>query len=334
MDILEEKHIDTSRGFHYRYYVSAASQADSSKPAIILCHGWPDGALLWRDVIPHLLKSKQRLIVPDLLGYGGTSKPTDPKHYEISAMVADTMEILAAEKITSEIIPMGHDWGSYFAQRVYLCHPERMAGLVTLNVAFMVPNPQPFDFRALNDATESQIGYPIYAYWELFADPEGPKIMDQHLDSVWHACHGDSDVWMKTLFCVRGAMREWMSQGRTDVELKPYAQDGKLKEEWMSMTREGGLTAPGCWYRAMAENYNFETEKKLPGVVEKPYLFIGCDGDAVCRTDFIEASKQAGAVKDLEVHELHSGHWCPYEKPDELGGLILEWLKKKGFAGS
>ena len=110
MDSLEKKHLDTSRGFRYRYYISSASQADNSKPALLLCHGFPDGADLYQFIVPHLLRSRMRIVVPDLLGYGGTSKPTDPQSYEIRGMVNDVMEIIKAEKIEQEIMPLGHDW--------------------------------------------------------------------------------------------------------------------------------------------------------------------------------------------------------------------------------
>ena len=110
MEGLEQKHLDVSRGFRYRYYISPASEADTSKPMLLLCHGFPDGAKLYQYVVPHLLKSKLRILVPDLLGYDGTSKPTDPESYEIRGMTGDVMEIIKAEKIEQKIIPLGHDW--------------------------------------------------------------------------------------------------------------------------------------------------------------------------------------------------------------------------------
>lgn len=110
MDQLEEKHLDTSRDLHYRYYVSPAASADPSKHAFVLCHGWPDSAELWQFLVPRLLKSNLRLIVPDLLGAGGNSKPTNPELFEIKAMSNDILEILEAENITQKIIPIGHDW--------------------------------------------------------------------------------------------------------------------------------------------------------------------------------------------------------------------------------
>lgn len=54
----------------------------------------------------------------------------------------------------------------------------------------------------------------------------------------------------------------------------------------------------------------------------------------MCRTDFIEVPKKGGMLADVQVHEVHSGHWSTYEKPDEVGKIVVEWLKKKGFVES
>lgn len=29
------------------------------------------------------------------------------------------------------------------------------------------------------------------------------------------------------------------------------------------------------------------------------------------------------------MHELHSAHWLPYEKPEEVTALLTDWLQKK-----
>lgn len=49
------------------------------------------------------------LIVPDLLGYGGTDKPTDVKDYKYSAMSADMIDIMNAENV-EKVVAIGHDW--------------------------------------------------------------------------------------------------------------------------------------------------------------------------------------------------------------------------------
>lgn len=49
------------------------------------------------------------LIVPDLLGYGGTDKPTDLESYVGSGHAQDIIDILDKEGI-DKVIGVGHDW--------------------------------------------------------------------------------------------------------------------------------------------------------------------------------------------------------------------------------
>jgi soluble epoxide hydrolase/lipid-phosphate phosphatase len=49
------------------------------------------------------------MIVPDMLGYGGTSKPLHTKAYSGKSMAQDIYEILEHEKIDSAL-GVGHDW--------------------------------------------------------------------------------------------------------------------------------------------------------------------------------------------------------------------------------
>ena len=45
-------------------------------PPVVLLHGFPQSAYVWRDLVP-LLSSRFRVIVPDLLGSGDSDKPGD-----------------------------------------------------------------------------------------------------------------------------------------------------------------------------------------------------------------------------------------------------------------
>ena len=44
-------------------------------PVVILLHGFPDSRHTWRYQIPALLDAGYRVIVPDLRGYGESSRP-------------------------------------------------------------------------------------------------------------------------------------------------------------------------------------------------------------------------------------------------------------------
>jgi soluble epoxide hydrolase / lipid-phosphate phosphatase len=106
MDPSLYKDITTSRGLTYHYYFSPAKPG---QPTLLLQHGFPSTSHDWYRLVSHLLPHGYGLIVPDLLGYGGTSKPEDLESYEHSLMSRDIVDILDAEGV-DRVISVGHDW--------------------------------------------------------------------------------------------------------------------------------------------------------------------------------------------------------------------------------
>jgi soluble epoxide hydrolase / lipid-phosphate phosphatase len=100
------KDATTSRGLIYHYYFSPAQ---ASKPTLLFCHGFPSTARDWRYIVPHFENQGYGVVVPDMLGYGGTDKPTDPAAYVGSAIVKDLVDILDSEGI-QKVVAIGHDW--------------------------------------------------------------------------------------------------------------------------------------------------------------------------------------------------------------------------------
>lgn len=106
MDPSTYRSVTVSRGLLYSYYYSPA-QGD--KPTVFLLHGFPSTSHDWRRVVPLFESKGYGLIVPDLLGYGGTDKPSDPALYVSSVMSKDLVDILDAEKL-DKVVAIGHDW--------------------------------------------------------------------------------------------------------------------------------------------------------------------------------------------------------------------------------
>jgi pimeloyl-ACP methyl ester carboxylesterase len=94
-------------GTTYRYLHRSPSSA--SKPFLLFLHGYPSAAWDWRHQIQHFSTAGYGLIVPDLLGYGGTDKPSDPAAYRMKKMAAELVELLDYLTINS-VIGIGHDW--------------------------------------------------------------------------------------------------------------------------------------------------------------------------------------------------------------------------------
>ena len=106
MDPSSYKDLTTSRGLNYHYY---CSPPQLSKPILLFLHGFPSTSYDWRHQVSFFRKEGYGLIVPDMLGYGGSAKPTDPMHYKASLLCADLIDILDAEHVDQAIV-IGHDW--------------------------------------------------------------------------------------------------------------------------------------------------------------------------------------------------------------------------------
>lgn len=108
----------TSRGFIYAYYRSA-SHGQGSKPTLVFLHGFPSTSKSWRHQVAFFEARGYDVIAPDMLGYGGTDKPTDTESYGSTGLARDIIDILDKEKVGFEgnrAIAVGHDWYalSYF----------------------------------------------------------------------------------------------------------------------------------------------------------------------------------------------------------------------------
>lgn len=328
MDTLQKKTLKTTRGFTYTYNVAPAS---SDKPTLLILHGCPDSAATYTDfAAQHLVPAGYGVIIPDCLGYGETSKPTDPKEYAFTTMTQDMVEILDAESI-SKAIPTGHDWGAPFAQRVWIHHPSRCAGLIQLNTAYTEPFAAPFDLQGLKQAMTAAMGFFPMWYWELFTSPSGPKLIGDHLESFFDLLHGDPATWLDTL-CAEGGLEAWLVNDRTQ-ELLPYAAANEgMKKEFVERLDRDGMEAPLCWYRSMVEQVQYEAEKDVPKerfVVDVPYLFVGAKRDVLSPMEALEGPKAQGLLPKVTAVELDVPHWGVLDKPKETADVIHKWLGEK-----
>lgn len=102
--------------------------------AVVLLHGFPYSADGYEDVAEMLLATGQRVIVPDLRGYGGTRflSSDTPRSGEQAALGKDLLDLLDALRIERAVLG-GYDWGGRAACVVSALWPERVRGLVTCN---------------------------------------------------------------------------------------------------------------------------------------------------------------------------------------------------------
>jgi pimeloyl-ACP methyl ester carboxylesterase len=63
---------------------------------VLLLHGWPDSAYLWRNQIPFLVMNGFRAIAPHLRGFGRSERPEGVAAYSLQNAVGDVVGILEA----------------------------------------------------------------------------------------------------------------------------------------------------------------------------------------------------------------------------------------------
>lgn len=96
---------------HDIFYVE---QGSSAQPTVLLIHGFPTAGWDWHGVMSGL--AQYHVLVPDMLGYGFSSKPWP--HDYTTAEQADLIEALLEHKNIGECHVLAHDYGDTVAQEL------------------------------------------------------------------------------------------------------------------------------------------------------------------------------------------------------------------------
>ena len=99
--------------------------------SVVLLHGTPTSAELWRDLLPQLATAGYRALAPDLPGYGRTRLPVRADHSLAAA--ADLISRWLVERGAGPVWLVGHDVGGAVAQLLATEHPEVVARLTLVN---------------------------------------------------------------------------------------------------------------------------------------------------------------------------------------------------------
>jgi haloalkane dehalogenase len=96
-------------------------------PVVVLLHGEPSWSFLYRFMIPGLVEAGQRVVAPDLIGFGRSDKPAERHDYTFARHVEWVRELLFDDLDLHDVTLFGQDWGSLVGLRLVGEHPERFA---------------------------------------------------------------------------------------------------------------------------------------------------------------------------------------------------------------
>jgi haloacetate dehalogenase len=108
----------------------------SERPPLLLLHGFPQTHAIWHAIAPRL-RAKYTLVMPDLRGYGDSSKPESPPDhaaYSKRAMARDVLELMRGLG-HERFFVCGHDRGGRVAHRLALDAPEAVRALMLLDIS-------------------------------------------------------------------------------------------------------------------------------------------------------------------------------------------------------
>ncbi len=126
---------------------------------ILMLHGEPTWSYLYRHMIPPCVAAGHRVVAPDLIGFGKSSKPTRTRDYSYlghNQWLRALIEALDLRDITL----FCQDWGSLIGLRLATEMPERFARIVVGNG--FLPEAKPLRFKDLGPNA-------AFLLWRTFA---------------------------------------------------------------------------------------------------------------------------------------------------------------------
>ena len=99
---------------------------------VLLMHGEPSWAYLYRNIIPGLVAKGYRVLAPDLIGFGRSDKPADRADYTYERHVAWMSAWLEGLDLKGAIL-FCQDWGGLIGLRLVAAYPERFAAVAVAN---------------------------------------------------------------------------------------------------------------------------------------------------------------------------------------------------------
>ena len=267
------------------------AMAGSGEKLILCLHGFPESAVSWQHQIDPLAQAGYRVWVPDLRGYGGTTRPTSIDAYRIESLMDDVTGLLDAAQAERAIL-VGHDWGGIIAWYYAMRHAGRVEALVIVNA----PHPACFE-REVRHWRQWHRSW----YMGLFQAPWLPE-------AALSAGHG----------YVIGEIFRRMAEQMPDDLIQLYQRQA---------CEPGALTAMLNYYRAALRGGGALRQRRFGyPPVPVPTLVIWGVQDQALVSENLDGLNEF--VDDLTVVRFaDAGHFVHEDKPELVTHDMLMWLQ-------
>lgn len=269
-------------------------------PPVLLLHGFPDRAAMWRHQVTALAAAGHLVIAPDLRGFGDSDRPDRVDDYALPLLVGDLVALLDHLEVERTAV-VGHDWGSVLAWALTAAHPERVDRLVAVSVG--------------HPAARARAGLQQQVRGSYIAAFLVPGLAERLLPvGGWW--------WLR---------RAWGGASPAD--------NPDLARQIEDLSRPGALPAALAWYRAnvplprlprvprKVRHDHAGTGPRPPRrPVTCPVMGVWSSGDPVLVEEQMTGTERL--VRGPWRYERldDAGHWIPVEAPERLSDLLVDFL--------
>jgi len=258
-------------------------------PAVLLLHGFPDSAELWRHQVPTLVDAGFRVVAPDLRGYNLSSKPDGVTAYDTDKLAADIRDLIHERGAQSALL-VGHDWGGTAAWATAMNHPEVVDRLAILNAA----HPRKL-LQGLHHPSQLRKSW----YFFFFDLPDVPESVVRA--NNWHF------------------FRHFVHDARpayTSEEMDRYI------EAW---SQPGAATGMINYYRSSVRTPPKRAEAALRPI-KAPTLVIWGESDGYLGPELAQPDHDDVPNLDRVERLLGASHWVHHDQAQRVTQLLIDFF--------
>jgi pimeloyl-ACP methyl ester carboxylesterase len=350
-------------------HVLEAGYDASSRPLLLLLHGFPELAYSWRKVMLPLAAAGFHVVAPDQRGYGRTTGwdgdyDGDLGSFRLLNLVRDAVGLVAALGYRSVDLLVGHDFGSPVAAWSALVRPDIFRSVALMSAPFAGPPPLPP--RRIADRIHEELAAlprPRKHYQWYYSTREAEANM-RHCPQGVHAFlrayyHQKSADWKQNkpfvltawsaaelaklpayyVMDLNKGMAETVAAempSAAHIAACKWLPDDELRvysAEYQRNGFQGGLQ----WYRCGTSGaFNAELEMFHGRTIDVPSCFIAgrSDWGPYQRAGDPEQTLRKACSNLRGFHLVDgAGHWVQQEQPAEVSRLLLDFVAKLAKIG-
>ena len=285
-------------------------------PAVVFCHGFPDGWRSWRRQMRAVSDAGFRAVAFDMRGYGDSSAPPEVTDYSLFKIAGDIVGLCEALEAEDACL-VGHDFGAASVWTASLMRPDLFRAVFGVNVppGFVVGPNMLAEMRR-----QGKNDFYMFKMMELEADAQwadaGTTIPGIR---YWTSGLPPADQRWNPFDPDKGPLRP------SPIGTPPFC-DADDTEALIASFQQNGFHYPLNYYRAL-ESFLDQREAWVGAKIVQPSFFLtgALDGQVRLRK-VTEADLRPTLTSLRGVAELDAGHWVHQERTDDFNGILLRFL--------